>query len=236
MSETKIARQATPPKSATKPKRGRGRPVGDREAQRIKLLSAGIRVIAEEGYADASLRKVAAEAGYSTGAITYYFADKEELVEAIIEHMFDGLDAILKKGVTVTDHRVRLKQWVDLNSKSDEGLAGFQLLVRARHDPKLAAIYRDRYAKYRTHLADLFARQQAKGEVRSDIPAEILADITGSIADGWMIMLPIETDRFSPTRLNQVIDAVIELLQPCAAATPRSTKRTRKAKTAQRIT
>jgi hypothetical protein len=53
--------------------------------------------------------------------------------------------------------------------------------------------------------------------VRGDIPADILADIIGSIADGWVIMLPIETKRFAPERINTVINSIIQLLQPPAA-------------------
>lgn len=55
----------------------RGRPIGDREAKREALLRAASSVIAEEGYASASLRKVAKSAGYTTGAVTYYFANKK---------------------------------------------------------------------------------------------------------------------------------------------------------------
>jgi len=58
----------------------RGRPIGDREAKRKALLRAASSVIADEGYANASLRKVARHAGYTTGAVTYYFANKEELL------------------------------------------------------------------------------------------------------------------------------------------------------------
>lgn len=43
--------------------RGRGRPVGDHEAKRAELLKAAISVIAQEGLAGASLRKVAQRAG-----------------------------------------------------------------------------------------------------------------------------------------------------------------------------
>lgn len=46
----------------------RGRPVGDREAKRAELLRAAISVIAQEGFAGASLRKVAQRAGCTTGS------------------------------------------------------------------------------------------------------------------------------------------------------------------------
>src|ERR1051326_1463853 len=69
--------------------RGRGRPVGDRDAKRTELLGAAISVIAQDGFAGASLRKVAERAGCSTGTVSYYFANKEEMMAAVIENQFE---------------------------------------------------------------------------------------------------------------------------------------------------
>ena len=68
-------------------RRGRGRPVGDRDAKRKELLGAAISVIAQDGFAGASLRKVAERAGCSTGTVTYYFANKEEMMAAVISSL-----------------------------------------------------------------------------------------------------------------------------------------------------
>src|SRR5262245_49585316 len=103
--------------------RGRGRPVGDRDAQRTKLLNAAISVIAQEGFAEASLRRVAERAGCSTGAVTYYFANREEMMAAVIESQFDVYDAMLKEGDGdgKVDIRGGLKRWLDSLGTSIEG-------------------------------------------------------------------------------------------------------------------
>jgi AcrR family transcriptional regulator len=219
ITETRSLKRNNAPEQATlKPDgRGRGRPVGDREAQRKKILRAGIKVIAREGYAGASLRKVAQEAGHTTGALTYYFADKEELVSAIIDHMFDSFDRLLDTGDDIADHRSRYRQWIELNSQSDSWIAGFQLLANARHEPTFAAVYRERYSRYRQRLTEIIKKQQAAGVVRGDIPADLLADHLSSIGDGWVIMLPIETERFAPERVDALIDSIMRLLQPPSA-------------------
>jgi len=194
--------------------RQRGRPIGDREAKRKALLRAGIKVIADLGYAGASLRKVAKEAGHTTGAITYYFEDKQAMVRAVIEHMFDEFDEMLESGDDVGDMRRRYKRWIELNSDSDVWLASFQLLARARHEPAFAAIYQQRYRRYRDRLAEIIGKQQAAGVTRRDIPADMLADHLSSIGDGWMMMLPIEPERFAPKRVEMLIDSITSLLAP----------------------
>jgi AcrR family transcriptional regulator len=50
-----------------------------KERTRAQLLAAAARVFAQKGFAGASLEEIAELAGYSTGAVYYNFANKEEL-------------------------------------------------------------------------------------------------------------------------------------------------------------
>lgn len=198
--------------------RGRGRPVGDREAKRAELLKAAISVIAEEGFAGASLRKVAQRAGCTTGAVTYYFANKEAMVAAIAENLFDQFDTFLD--VTQDDIKAGFERWLDWtnSAESDFWLAQFQLLAHARHEPAFADIYQRRYAKYRDALTSVLARGQSRGAIRSDIPADLLADQLSAMGDGWMMMLPIEPERFRPSRVQALLEATIALISPPSTA------------------
>ena len=53
----------------------------------------------------ASLRKVAARAGYSTGPVTYYFANKEAMVATVAEALFDEFDTWLDDQASPIDIR-----------------------------------------------------------------------------------------------------------------------------------
>lgn len=198
--------------AAREVKNGRGRPVGDREAKRKQLLAAGISVIADLGYAGASLRKVAQRAGHTTGAVTYYFDNKEKMVAAIIEYMFDQFDTLLELGETATI-KERFERWIEMNADSDLWFTQFQLLAQARVEPTYADIYQRRYGRYREGLAKTLKKEQAEGQVRDDISAKILADQLSAMADGWMMMMPIEPKRFAPRHLSSLLGAVVTLLQ-----------------------
>ncbi len=207
--------------------RGRGRPVGDREAKRAELLKAAISVIAQEGFAGASLRKVAQRAGCTTGAVTYYFASKEAMVTAVVESLFDQFDAQLGRGQDRIDVRVGFQRWLDWTNAEDPDawLAGFQLLAHARHEPALAAVYQRRYARYRDALAAILARGQDRGLIRSDIPADLLADQLSAMGDGWMMMLPIEPERFQPARVKALLDATAAMISPPPTASGKTGSR-----------
>lgn len=205
--------------AAKAPRRARGRPVGDREARRAELLRAALAVIAEEGYAGASLRRVARRAGCTTGAVTYYFASKEALMAALIENRFDVFDEQLGVLFDGANIRTAFQLWLELMSseESDERGGQLQLLAQARHEPALASVYQRRYGLYRDGLTSILEEQQREGRVRTDIPADVLSDQLCAMGDGWAMLLPIEPERFRPERIEVLLDATMALIAPVPA-------------------
>lgn len=59
-----------------------------RQETRQEILAAAAAVFAENGYANTSLDQVAAEAGYTKGAIYSNFQNKEELILEVFESRF----------------------------------------------------------------------------------------------------------------------------------------------------
>lgn len=194
----------------------RGRPKGDREAKRAELLRAVIAVIAREGYAGASMRKVSQQAGCTTGAVTYYFANKEEMIIAVAESLFDQFDQILDGDDEQQDVHALLHHWLDWSniSDTDTWLAIFQLLVHARHEPAFASIVRERYAALRSALAAVLERGQKEGSIRRDIPARVLSDQLCAMTDGWMMLMPIEPERFESPHGHTLITSALALIAP----------------------
>jgi AcrR family transcriptional regulator len=62
---------------------GMGRQVRNPEA-RTRVIEAAWRVVAAEGVQGATMRGIAAEAGVTTGFVTHYFEDKQELLAAVL--------------------------------------------------------------------------------------------------------------------------------------------------------
>ncbi|TDD31530.1 TetR/AcrR family transcriptional regulator, partial [Saccharopolyspora elongata] len=194
----------------TEPAVQRGRPTGDHAAKRAELLKAATSVIAQEGYANASLRKVAQRAGCTTGAVTYYFANKEELVTALAESRFDTYDAMLESVRKQTDIKALFQRWLDLTTGDPEFWPVMsQLLAHARYEPALSAVIEQRYAHYRAMYTTILEAGQVRGTIRGDIPADLLADQLAAMGDGWMMMYPFEPQRFTPKRLQALTDAAL---------------------------
>jgi TetR/AcrR family fatty acid metabolism transcriptional regulator len=58
-------------------------------ARRAQIVECAIAVIAELGFAQASLARIAERANVSTGVISYHFAGKDELIRAIGTHVYE---------------------------------------------------------------------------------------------------------------------------------------------------
>lgn len=69
----------------------RRRPAQERSRLTVqRIIDAGAAVLVERGYHGASTNRIASAAGVSPGTLYGYFADKDEIVAAVIERVVDG--------------------------------------------------------------------------------------------------------------------------------------------------
>lgn len=61
----------------------------DHQERRRSILRAAASVLAEDGYANFSLRAIAHRMGGSSTLVTHYFSTRQELISALIEVVFD---------------------------------------------------------------------------------------------------------------------------------------------------
>jgi AcrR family transcriptional regulator len=65
-------------------------PRSDGEQSRRRLLLAGLRLFAQQGYANTSTREIAEAAGVNVASISYYFGDKAGLYRAVFLEPIDA--------------------------------------------------------------------------------------------------------------------------------------------------
>ena len=103
---------------------------GDRAERRAEFVAAGMRLIARGGLQGATLRRISAEAGYTTGAITHHFSNRDDLLIEILRVVcevsfnriaeinrssmshFETLREIILQGLPLDDEReIEWKVW-----------------------------------------------------------------------------------------------------------------------------
>src|SRR5690606_32434237 len=177
--ERKAAHGRPPADKAVRP-RAPGRPVGKSADQRERLLDAAIACFVRQGIAATSLRAIASEAGVTPALLHYYFGDKAQLVDALVEERMLPAFAVVRGRVAaagddvadtvaafvcgVTEAMKAHPWWPQLWVREVlcEGGALRDLLV-TRIAPEIT----------RT-IADRFAAAQARGEMNADLDPRLL--------------------------------------------------------------
>ena len=185
-----------------------------REA-REELLSAALRVFARRGYREARVDEIAAEAGYSKGALYWHFSGKEELLIALLEERIDApmrdRFALLASAPPERDMSVEAsREFARQLSEARETL----LLEReywslAIRDPELRARYCERQKELRDALAaGMEARARHLGTPELTMPAEDVARIVMSIIGGLGFDELIEPGTVRPELLGEALAVI----------------------------
>ena len=65
--------------------------LGMEPIRRRQLIDATIAAIDENGFADATISRISARAGVSTGVVHHYFRNKDDLLEATLRDLANTL-------------------------------------------------------------------------------------------------------------------------------------------------
>ena len=218
-----VAANATRNRSRKKPARqardrvdGRTRAAraAGREA-REEFLSAALRVFARRGYREAGVDEIAAEAGYSKGALYWHFSGKEELLNTLLEERIDARlrdrFALLASAPPEQDMSVEAsREFARQLSEARETL----LLEReywslAIRDPELRARYCERQKELRDALAaGMEARARHLGTPELTMPAEDVARIVMSVIGGLGFDELIEPGTVRPELLGEALAVI----------------------------
>src|SRR3954470_23718277 len=157
--------------------------VVDIEQRRAQLTDAAARLIARSGLESATMREVAAEAGWTTGALTHYFADKRSLLLATFQASLTHRRSLRPPHTASAAARVRSS--LEGALPLDEGRRRHWLLTltfctQANADPVLARVQQDAYREFRGHVAELLV----SAEFAKNGDAHPLAEQLIAAADG----------------------------------------------------
>jgi AcrR family transcriptional regulator len=133
----------------------RNQPGGDE--LRTRLIDAAVRVLARDGFAHASSRAIAQEAGTVNGSIFYYFGSMDGLLAATARALAERGITRIRDGLggekAHAEWPSRLSAVMRAEAEGEDGHAVMELFVGARTSPALAVEVRaaiDRAIDYAT--------------------------------------------------------------------------------------
>ncbi|WP_433828684.1 TetR/AcrR family transcriptional regulator [Actinoplanes sp. CA-015351] len=122
--------------------------VVDHGERRRELAGAVWRVITRDGVANVSMRTVAAESGWSSGALRHYFATRDELLafacQQVLARVTARITALNPQGTPNEVVRALLLETMPIDAERHiEASITFAFLALGLGDPQLAAIQRE---------------------------------------------------------------------------------------------
>ena len=158
--------------------RGRGRPTSDDEStlSTEALLDAALDAFGERGYDGTSVRELARHLGVSHNLIPQRIGTKEQLWFAAVDHGFGALGASLSEvvadgadgadGGDVEQLRALVVRFIEANARRPALLRIINQEATA-NGPRLDHLFVNYIEPVRQFGADLLARLEANGEVRT---------------------------------------------------------------------
>ncbi len=163
-----------------------GRP---RDPSRDSVIRAAIlRLLAEVGYGALTMDAVAAEAGVGKATIYRRWRTKHDLVVDTISDINRAVAVPPDTGSVEGDVRA-LMDLVVTTVQSPAGSAIRSLLPAMQHQPALVEAFRNGpLAVWRSAFGEMWARAEARGEIRPDTDRTITAEaISALIVQRWLL-------------------------------------------------
>jgi len=193
--------------------------VVDHAERREIFAAAALRVIMREGEAGLTVRAVASEAGFTTGALTHYFHSKDQLLIEASELSARLVRDQMERAGRVVPAREAIRKVVALALPLTAETRGYWRIwlaywERSSYDDEVSRVMRLRYDEWRGRLETLLRRAQAEGDLAKGVNPRETAESLIALVDGIGVQVVLGVSRISAARQRAMFDAWLETVAP----------------------
>jgi AcrR family transcriptional regulator len=189
----------------------------DHDQRRLELVSATWRIIARDGIEGATMREIAAEAGFANGALKPYFPTKDDLLTFAFAHVFSQTNLRVEATTAGKEGLAALRAFCHEVLPLDEDRVSEARIVipfwqKALSDPAKAELHDASMAQWQATLRGYLAQARRAGELATNVSDE---DLTGQLMNlllGAQITAALSPAEFSPARLVAQLDGFLRLI------------------------
>lgn len=181
---------------------------------REEIMDATYNVLAEYGYAELSMRRIADELGKSKSLLHYHYDTKDDLLLAFLDRFLDQLDEWVQD-IEADSHHERLLTFVDQwtvdpeeQDRQEFWAAFLELRLRAPYDPEFQKRLTTTNEAVIETLAAIIEDGITAGEFR-DVDAYRVAETIISALEGARTRQATLERTEAPRRVEQTIEEFI---------------------------
>jgi len=188
--------------------------VVDIDERRAQLIAATSEAIARDGLANVTLRSIAGSAGWTTGIVTHYFADKRSLLMATFEHRADRarhqIDDAVAHGASLLDAAIATLP-LDAESMLDWRVS-VAYIGASIGDEEMAMLHSRRVDSFAATLRTALVEEQRAGRLPPHLDQTTEADRLLVVINGIAIQAVLHANHYTPTRQRAIVDAHLRSL------------------------
>ncbi len=191
--------------------------------RKLSILNAAQAEFTQNGYESASLNTIIADAGISKGSLYYYFEDKADLYLAVLQNVMAGMQHNIGGiGVgkfsndfwkDIEDYTRSTLRMIKENPdfvRLSRGL--FSLLSTGSIPDAVADVIND----WKSMMTEIVLRGQDMGEIRTDLPLDLLINILWSVGESIDYWIFSHIDEFDADELEEQTDIYIDFYKRIA--------------------
>jgi len=172
---------------------------------RERLFRAALRLFASKGFAETTVEDITEAADVGKGTFFNYFPSKEHILMAFGEMQLARLESVVREAETSS--RPMLEVLHGLLMRMTEEPIRNPAIVRALLQANLASVaVRGEMLRFhecnRALIARLIRHGQERGEIRSDVPAEELAQVWRQTVFGTLMLWSLVGDSTLTARME----------------------------------
>ena len=173
------------------------------DARRIELAAAACEAIVRFGIDKLTMKDVGKVAGYTTGVLTHYFANKDQLMGAACDYAWDGIQEkmALRLAQDEPDYVGYLSELLPISAENRTAVVvWFHFWLRGLHSPTLAERHRVNREAWLAKLADVLVAMQVKGEIGAGLVISVEIEPLDAFINGLALRAILEPDDWSAER------------------------------------
>ena len=187
------------------------------DERRIEVAKAAWQVILREGLDRTSMRAIAQELGSSTGVVTHYFRDKDELILFALGLVFENVAAEMEALTQRQKSIDRLEQMMFValpleQIDRDDWKVWIAFLGYSIGREHLVKEHRKRYDLLRQIISQELADLQTARLIRADLDLTLEANALIALVDGIGTGVVICPEQFSADRQQHLVRRHISTL------------------------
>jgi AcrR family transcriptional regulator len=187
----------------------------DHDARREEILQAAMRVIRTVGLDGTTTRAIAREAGYSSGGLSHYFADKDDILRSVL--VMTHRRSRQRQAEALAGKKALDKLWGLLldnlpldEERSVETLMEMTFWPRAVSSPELRKFQHDAAHALLANLRQLIGEVREAGQLTSELSDAELAEVLIGVIDGFSVHYELFPERLPPANQERLMLAQLQ--------------------------